>query len=102
MFTFKLTDVEAEDPIEVTADSRDILMWEKTTKGAALGSLGETLRMSDLYRISYLAAKRSKVLPDEVKNEDQFQKRFLVEVKPDSKDRDDDEAEGADPTRGDL
>lgn len=102
MFKFKLFDVEATEPTRVEADSRDILMWEKTTKGASFGDLGKTLRMTDLYRISYLAAKRSKALPDEVKNEAQFCERFRVEVDSDGKDDEDEEYLKGDPTDGDL
>lgn len=103
MFKFKLTDVgSGGEPVIVEADSRDILMWEKTTKGASFGDLGKTLRMSDLYRISYLAAKRLKVLPDGVVNEAQFAERFLVAVEADKDEGEDEETEVADPTLGGL
>lgn len=95
MFKFKLYDTDSEDPVEITADSRDILQWERLTKGASFGELGKNLRMTDIYRIAYLASRRLKVLPDEVKNEANFSERFRVEIMNDAED--DEESAKGDP-----
>ena len=57
MFDFKLTP-EGGDTFEVTAGSRDVLQWEKTTKGASFGSIANGLKITDLYKIAWIAAKR--------------------------------------------
>lgn len=57
MFLFKLTP-EGQDLFEVRATTRDVLVWEKTGRDRSLNGLMEKLRVSDLYEIAYLAAKR--------------------------------------------
>lgn len=57
MMTFKVTPDDGE-PYEVTARSRDVFVWEKTTKGT-MGQLAQGAPMVDLYHLAYLAAKRT-------------------------------------------
>jgi hypothetical protein len=58
VFTFTLTPDDGE-PFQVKATSRDVLVWERTTKGASLSSLLENRRMADLYRIAHAAGRRT-------------------------------------------
>ncbi|MFD4196620.1 hypothetical protein [Amycolatopsis thermoflava] len=46
---------------EVKATSRDVLLWERTSKdkGATLRRLLTDLRISDMYDVAYLASKRT-------------------------------------------
>lgn len=57
MFKFKVTPDEGE-PFEVTATTRDIAKWEKTTRGASLHQLENEYRMTDLYAVAFYAAVR--------------------------------------------
>lgn len=57
MLDFKVTP-ENGQPFEVTATTRDIYRWEKTTRGASFGKLREDQHMVDLYKIAYFAATR--------------------------------------------
>lgn len=57
MITFKVTP-DGEEPYDVKAGSRDIVFWEKTTKGAALIQLREGLKLTDLYKIAWIACRR--------------------------------------------
>lgn len=62
MFTFKLTD-EAGEVTEVKADSRDVLVWEKTSRSnERYVELVTELSMVKLYRLAYIAAKRQGVV----------------------------------------
>lgn len=58
MIRFKVTPVDGSDPYEIVATSRDVLLWEKTTKGKAFQELMERLAMVDMYKIAHFAAKR--------------------------------------------
>lgn len=49
------------DEYEVTATSRDVSKWEKTTKGAAMAQLRSELRMADVYKITYHAVVRQQL-----------------------------------------
>lgn len=42
----------------VKATSRDILAWEKISKGKSFSKLMEDLPMADLYRMAHLASRR--------------------------------------------
>lgn len=46
------------DPFEVTATTRDIAKWEKTTKGASFAGFQAEQKITDLYRIAFHAATR--------------------------------------------
>lgn len=49
------------DEFEVTATSRDIYMWEKTSKGRTFTVLMNDMSMVDMFRIAYFAAARQKL-----------------------------------------
>lgn len=58
MFLFKVL-VDNGEPFEVTATSRDVLIWEKTTgKGRSMAQLEKNGGMSDLYALCHVAARR--------------------------------------------
>lgn len=57
MFLFKLTP-EGGDLFEVRATTRDVLVWEKTGRDRSLTKLMDNLRVSDMYEIAYVSAKR--------------------------------------------
>lgn len=56
MFTFEIRPDDGA-PYTVTADSRDVVMWEKTTPGRCFANLREAA-MSDFYGIAFVASKR--------------------------------------------
>lgn len=60
MFTFTVKP-DGGDPFEVTAGTRDVLKWERTTKGASLGQLKEGVTLGALYRIAHIAAVRQRL-----------------------------------------
>ncbi len=43
---------------DVEGDTRDVLNWERTSKGKTFGGLMDSLAMGDLYRIAYFASVR--------------------------------------------
>lgn len=57
MIRFKVVPDGAE-PYEVTATTRDIAKWEKTSKGASFASLEADQKITDLYKIAYWASLR--------------------------------------------
>jgi hypothetical protein len=57
MFDFVITP-DGGESYELTADSRDVYMWERTTRGASIHKLKRDLQMGDLYQIAHRAAKR--------------------------------------------
>lgn len=58
MFTFKLTDDGGEETT-IKADSRDVLVWEKTSRSnERYVDLLTELSMVKLYRLAHIAAKR--------------------------------------------
>jgi len=50
---------EDGEKFSVKATARDVLAWEKTTKSASLKALMEDLRISDLYKVAFHAARRT-------------------------------------------
>lgn len=58
MITLQVTPDDAE-PYTVTATSRDVLMWEKTTKGGkSFVDLVQSPNLVDLYKVAHLASHR--------------------------------------------
>lgn len=57
MFAFKVTPDDGPE-FEVTAGSRDVLVWEKTNKGKSFSGLADGLQMADLYKLAFIASKR--------------------------------------------
>jgi hypothetical protein len=56
-------DQTSGDPVEhqVSATARDILMWERTTKGASLQKFLADPKMEDLYQVAYKCAWRLQI-----------------------------------------
>lgn len=61
MFEFKIKPVEGGEEYRVTADSRDVYMWEKTGKGRSLAQLRDNPSMAANYEIAYQAARRERL-----------------------------------------
>jgi hypothetical protein len=58
VITLQVTPDDAE-PYTVTATSRDVLMWEKTTKGdKSFVDLVQSPNLVDLYKVAHLASHR--------------------------------------------
>ncbi|PXY17347.1 hypothetical protein [Prauserella flavalba] len=81
------------DPIEVESSSKDILNWERTTKGASFGSFIDNMHLADLYKIAWFAARRINAFGGTLK---EFEETYELDL--DRKDEDDDEDE-LDPTQ---
>lgn len=60
MYDFEVEPDEG-DKYEVTATSRDILVFEKTTKGATLANLLGNPKMTDLYALAHIASRRQRM-----------------------------------------
>ena len=60
MFTFKITPDDGE-PFEVVAHSRDIRLWEKAGPNRSFAKLTGDLKMSSLYELAHIAARRQQV-----------------------------------------
>jgi hypothetical protein len=78
------------DPYEITADSRDVLGWEKQSRGKkTFVGLMDTLNMIDMYQVAYIAAKRLGKFPGELA---EFERtcvlEFDTEEEPDPTQRD--------------
>ncbi|WP_435582920.1 hypothetical protein [Amycolatopsis thermoflava] len=58
MIDFKIVP-DAGEPYELKGTTRDVLSWEKTTKGASLKSLMDNPHMADMYKVAWFAAKRT-------------------------------------------
>lgn len=82
MFTFTIRPDDGE-PYELTADSRDISMWERTTHKASMGSLVEDMKMSELEKIACFAARRSGKFDGEM---DRFRAECAIEFHDDEGD----------------
>lgn len=91
MFTFKLEPDDGE-AFQVTATSRDVLVWERTTRGASLAALLRDRRMADLYRIAHAAGRRTGLVTVELAEFERTHDLVFV-------DDEDDESEGPDPTQ---
>lgn len=60
MFTFTVRPDGAE-PYQVEASTRDVLNWERTTKGVNLRKLEEQPSMVDFYKIAHFALRRQQL-----------------------------------------
>jgi hypothetical protein len=49
---------DGEKPFVVTAEPRDILVWERTGRDRSFDQLMSAMRMTDLYEIAYITARR--------------------------------------------
>lgn len=57
MIEFTVAPDDAEK-YKVTAESRDIVVWERTGKGKSFASLMDDLRMTEMYRVAHIASRR--------------------------------------------
>lgn len=46
------------EEFQVTAEARDVLVWERTTKYASVSKLSENTSMVDLYKLAHIASRR--------------------------------------------
>ncbi len=60
MFTFKVTP-DGGEPYQVVAGSRDLRMWEKAGPNRSIGKLLADMRMSALYEVAHIAARRQQL-----------------------------------------
>ena len=84
MFDFTVTPDDG-DPFEVTAGSRDTLVWERTTRGASLAQLSEGLKIADMYRIAHIASRRLGLFSGDLKSFEEtceIESRDTPEVDP--------------------
>lgn len=83
MFTFTVTP-DGGEKFEVTAGTRDVLRWEKTTKGASLAQLKEGVTLGALYRIAHIAAVRQQLFTGSLAEfEESCELEFEEEDEPD-------------------
>lgn len=61
MFTFTVQSVDDGEQWQVTADSRDVVMWEKAHKGRTMKTLTENPSMTAYYELAHFAAKRQRL-----------------------------------------
>lgn len=83
---------DGQDEIKFVSSSRDVSFWERTVHGASLGNIERNGRMADIESLAYSAARRRKLIPDDV-TLDRF--RETCDVMVTSLDSED----GVDPTR---
>jgi hypothetical protein len=75
MFNYTIRPDDGGEDIRVTADSRDVLNWEKAGKGRSISKLLAEPSIGDAYILAYLAGKRTGVItctPTE------FEQRYLI------------------------
>lgn len=55
--TFTITPDDGE-PYTIEATSRDVLKWEKSTKGASMHTFRDNLMMAHMYKLAWVTATR--------------------------------------------
>lgn len=79
MFVFTATP-DVGEPVVIRADSRDVLVWERVAKGRSMNALMENMRVSDMYEIAHVAARRQQMfegpLPD-------FERDYALDIEQD-------------------
>lgn len=85
MFTFMIKDDDGHE-LKFVSDSRDIAMWERTTKGATMGQLasndGADMSFVALYKIAWFAARRQLLIPSDMTLPD-FERKYAIELEDD-------------------
>jgi hypothetical protein len=76
MFEFKVTPDEGE-AFDVSADSRDVLAWEKRGQGRALHVISSAMRLVHMYEIAHMASRRQGLTS---LNEADFQTSCVIEI----------------------
>lgn len=66
MFTFKVVP-DSGEPFELKAGTRDVLTWEKTTKGKSYGQLVSEPNLVDYYKLAHIAAWRQQLFTGTLK-----------------------------------
>lgn len=89
MIDFKVIP-DGGERFDLTADSRDVLVWERTAKGKvrSVGELVESKSFVEFYRLAHIAAKRQGVFDGDLA---EFEATHALEVGDDD--------DGEDPTR---
>lgn len=83
MFTFTVKP-DGGAQFEVTAGTRDVLRWEKTTRGASLAQLKDGVSFGALYKIAHIAAVRQQLFTGPLADfEDTCELEFEEEDEPD-------------------
>lgn len=57
MFTFHVIP-DSGEPYDLKVSSRDVVVWEKIDRNNTISRLENTPRMSDIYSVAHIAAKR--------------------------------------------
>jgi hypothetical protein len=92
---FTITPTDGRERYSLRATSRDILMWERTTKGGrTMGQLLNDLPVADLYKVARFAAIRQGLISSEVTVAEW---ESDVDIMPDLEV--DEDGNGPDPTR---
>lgn len=91
MFTFTISP-DGEEPYELVTGSRDVVVWEKAGRNRSFSQMANAMKFSDLYELSHIAAKRQGKYAGSLADWEASRDIDLVA------DEDDDQ-EGADPTR---
>lgn len=60
MIDFKIKPDGGEE-FDVKAGTRDILLWERTSRGKSFSKLMNDLNMGDLYSLAHMACKRQQL-----------------------------------------
>lgn len=94
MFEFTVKP-DAGEPFDVEGTTRDVLAWERTTKGASIGAMKTNPKLTDLYKIAHLAATRQQLFTGSL--ETFMETCDLIVHDEDDEDEGDD---GPDPTQG--
>lgn len=89
MMDLRVEPIDGSEPYDLKVKSRDILAWEKVTKGMTFAKLQEELNMRHVYNLAWRAAKRTGKFDDDLAA---FEELHDVEF------LDDDEDDGSDPT----
>ena len=97
MFTFTARPDQG-DALTFDSDSRDVAQWERTTKGATMGSLaadnGAGLSFTALYKIAWFAARRLHLIPQDMTAAD-FERQYAIDIEgADQGDDEDEDTEG--------
>lgn len=82
MFDFKVTP-DSGAPFEVTAGSRDVLVWEKTGKGRNVSKFRNAMEMRDLYALAHIASRRQGLYSGELRD---FEESVEIDIVEDEDD----------------
>jgi len=66
LITVKITPEDGGDPFIVPATARDVLVWERSNRDNSFARLMANQKMTDIYRIAHIAAKRLGLYSDDL------------------------------------